>query len=330
MNVRGRIGVGEYWIDGISNSYPGVSDQDGYQANARSYSLKRINWLGIVVSLLTAALTGGQAPVCAAETAVLPFYLADRGDGIHTSLFGTYVREHELLFYPFYEYTRTSDFEYKPSELGFSGDVDFFGKADEHEFLVFFAYGFSKSLMVEFESALYSTVTFHKASDDTSAVPNRIRESGVGDTEVQIRWRWLQETVGRPEALFFLKTVFPLQKNKKLLGTQDWEFVPGIALTKGFPFGTFSLSGSLLYSTGEHKLEIGGYALEYVKRLSPAWRMVLAFESEQDERQIIGEVQYAVSKNVMLKVNSGFGLTKKAPDVAPEIGVLFSFPVKKS
>jgi hypothetical protein len=80
-----------------------------------------------------------------------------------------------------------------------------------------------------------------------------------------------------------------------------------------------------LYSTGEHKLEFGGYALEYVKRLSPTWRIVLAFESDQDERQIIGEVQYTLSKHAVLKVNSGFGLTKKAPDAAPEIGVLFSF-----
>jgi len=294
--------------------------------------MKRINWLSIAVSLLTAILTGGPEPSRAAETAALPFYLFDRGDGIHTSLLGTYGREKELLFYPFYEYTHFSNFEYKPSDLGFSGggDREFFGKAVEHEFLVFFAYGFSESLMVEFESALYSTVTFHKASDDISAVPSRIRESGLGDTEVQLRWRLLPETEKRPEVLFFFKTVFPLQKNKKLLGTPDWEFAPGIQLTKGFPFGTFSLSGSLFYSTGDHKLEFGTYALEYVKRISPAWRVVLAFESDQGDAQILGEVQYSLSKNVVLKLNSGFGVTKKAPDVAPEIGVLFTFPFKKS
>ena len=136
-----------------------------------------------------AILMGGPEPLHAAETAALPFYLFDRGDGIHTSLLGTYGREKELLFYPFYEYTHFSNFEYKASDLGFSGggDREFFGKAVEHEFLVFFAYSFSKSLMVEFESALYSTVTFHKASDDTSAVPSRIRESGLGDTEFQLR-----------------------------------------------------------------------------------------------------------------------------------------------
>ena len=292
----------------------------------------RINWLSIAVSLLMALLMGGPEPLHAAETAALPFYLFDRGDGIHTSLLGTYGREKELLFYPFYEYTRSTNFEYKPSDLGFSGGGgrEFFGKAVEHEFLVFFAYGFSESLMVEFESALYSTVTFHKASDDISAVPKRIRESGFGDTEAELRWRLLHETDMRPEVLFFFKTVFPLQKNKKLLGTQHWEFVPGIQLTKGFPFGTFSLSGSLIYSTEDHKLDFSTYALEYVKRLSPAWRVALAFESDQGEAQIIGEVQYSLSKNVVLKLNSGFGVTKKAPDVAPEIGVLFTFPFKKS
>jgi hypothetical protein len=124
-----------------------------------------------------------------------------------------YVREKEFLFYPFYEYTHFSDFEYKPRELGFRGDHDFFGKAVEHEFLVFFSYGLSTSLMVEFESAVYSTVTFDKASDDPSAVPNRLRESGLGDTEAQIRWRWLTEAAVRPEMLFFFKTVFPLQHN---------------------------------------------------------------------------------------------------------------------
>ena len=290
---------------------------------------KWIHWFSRAVLLLPAILTGGPAPARAADTAALPFYLADRGDGIHVSLLGSYVREQELLFYPFYEYTHFSNFEYKPSELGFTpgieGDRDFFGKAYTHEFLLFFAYGFGKSLAVEFESAVYSTVTFHKASNDTSTVPNRIHESGVGDTEFQIRWRWLTETAARPEALFFLKTVFPLQHNKKLLGTQDWEFAPGIMLTKGFPFGTLSFSGELFYSTGEHKLEFGAYEFEYVKRLSPAWRVALAYENDQGEASLIGEVQYTLSKHAVLKVNSGFGLTKKAATAAPEIGVLFSF-----
>ncbi len=107
-------------------------------------------------------------------------------------------------------------------------------------------------------------------------MPGRIRESGLGDTETNIRWRFQKETEARTEVTFFFKSVFPLQKDKKLLGTQDWEFSPGVVLTKGFSFGT-------------------------------------------------SEAQYSLSKDVVLKMNSGFGLTKNAPSFAPEIGVLFRF-----
>ncbi len=286
--------------------------------------MKRITWLGAMF-LLGGFLMVGHARSSAAETTALPPYLHDRGEGIHTSLFGTYVRDKEFLFYPFYEYTRFSKFEYKPSELGFNGEEDFFGKAVEQEFLVFFAYGFSDSLMVEFESALYSSVSFDKASDDTSAVPNHIRESGLGDTEGQIRWRWLKETEKRPEVLITFETVFPLQKDRKLLGTQDWEFSPGITLTKGYALGTLSLRMTLSYTTEEHTIEFGEYALEYVKKTSDKWRFVLALEGEQDELQIVGEAQYALSKRAVLKLNCGFGITEKAPDIAPEIGVVFAF-----
>jgi hypothetical protein len=33
----------------------------------------------------------------------------------------------------------------------------------------------------------------------------------------------------------------------------------------------------------------------------------------------------AVGRFAVLKLNSGFGLTQKAPDIAPEVGVLFRF-----
>jgi len=266
------------------------------------------------------------APSClAAESSGLPAYLSDRGDGIPTSLFGTYIREKEILFYPFYEYTRTSKFEYSPNELGFSGDQEFFGEVDEHELLVFFAYAFNDSFAIEFESALYSSADFTKSPDDTTAVPGKIKESGLGDTEINLRWRYLKETASRPEFTFFFKTVFPLQEDKKLIGTQDWEFEPGIVLTKGFSIGTFALRMSVAYDTGGD-LDVGEWAIDYVKRLTSGWRGVLSLEGDEgDEVSIIGELQYTLSKNAVLKLNCGFGLTEKAPNYAPEIGVMFRF-----
>src|SRR5881397_2855737 len=60
---------------------------------------------------------GGAAPAAGAAlqvasppqpagVATLPPYLADRGRGIATSQFGTYVGKGEWLIYTFYEYTR--------------------------------------------------------------------------------------------------------------------------------------------------------------------------------------------------------------------------------
>jgi hypothetical protein len=54
-----------------------------------------------------------------------------RGSGQPTSMFGTYIRKGELLIYPFFEYYRDHNFEYKPAELGYGLDRDFRGGAGE-------------------------------------------------------------------------------------------------------------------------------------------------------------------------------------------------------
>jgi len=149
--------------------------------------------------LLTAAwIAAATSPLPAAD-AGLPDYLADRGRGIPTSLFGTYVEKGDLLVYPFYEWTKTTAYEYKASELGFKGDEDFLGETIEQEYLLFFSYGFTDRIIGELEGALYSTVDFDKASDDPSNVPSKIEESGLGDVDMQIRWRWNKETAEHPE-----------------------------------------------------------------------------------------------------------------------------------
>jgi len=270
---------------------------------------------------------GGEAELCrAAEPARLPAYLSDRGDGIPTSLLGTYVREKEFIFYPFYEYTRFKKFEYKPSELGFTGDQEYFGKVVEREALLFLAYAFNDSLAIEFESAVHASANFTKAPEDNSSLPASIRESGLGDTETNIRWRYLKETESRPELTFFMKTVFPLQRDKKLLGTPAWEFAPGVVVTKGYSFGTLAGRLAAAYDTGEHKVKFDEWAVDYVKRLDSNWRFVLSLEGAQlDEVSLIGELQYTLTKNAVLKLNMGVGVTTKAPTYAPEIGVMFRF-----
>ena len=65
----------------------------------------------------------------------LPVYLKDRGTGIATSMFGTYVRPGELLIYPFIEYYLDSNTEYEPAEFGYVDDTEYRGKSKGIEIL---------------------------------------------------------------------------------------------------------------------------------------------------------------------------------------------------
>ena len=277
----------------------------------------------LVVSLAL-SLAAPLAPLPAQEDE-LPPYLADRGRGIQTSLFGTYIRRGELLFYPFYEYVRNTGDEYTPSELGAVGQQEFLGTSVENEYLIFVAYGISDRLAVELEGAFYADVTLDKDPLDTSGVPDRIRESGLGEVEAQLRWRWRDESPSRPELFSFLEVVFPFQERKLLLGAQDWEVALGLGAIRGYRWGTLAGRMSVAWEAAESQVEFGEYAIEYLKRTSPNWRFVATVEGEDDEVSLVGEAQWAFRRNAFLKLNSGFGLTEKAPDFAPEIGVMMRF-----
>lgn len=253
----------------------------------------------------------------AAADEPLPYYLEDRGaDTIPTSLFGTYIKKGELLVYPFYEYIKNNEDEYHPSELGSVGGTDFLGTSKEHEALIFIGYGLTHSLALEFEAAVWTTKTLHTAPEDTSPLPDRLEESGVGDVEAQLRWLWHEETAHGPAWYSFFEVVFPTQKDKVLIGTQDWEGAAGIGLIRGFRWGTLNAR----IAVGENE-----YALEYLKRTSDRWRFVATLEGEEEEVSLVGEAQWFIRPNIFLKLNSGFGITSKAPDFAPEVGVMFSF-----
>ncbi len=252
----------------------------------------------------------------------VPVYLRDRGTGVASSMFGTYIGYRELATYLYFEYYLDHDMEYSPVELGYGLDQDFLGKYRAAEGLIFIAYGLTDWLAIELEAAIIKAKLW-KASDDPSSLPSTIEESGLGDVESQLRWRWLEESAVRPELFGYFETVFPLQREKLLIGTQDWEFKLGSGITKGFPFGTFSLRAAVEYNAAESKVELGEYAGEYVKRLSPHWRVYLGLEGSQDEVELITEAQIHIKpEKVVVKLNNAFGLTSKATDWAPEVGLM--------
>lgn len=56
----------------------------------------------------------------------------------------------------------------------------------------------------------------------------------------------------------------------------------------------------------------------------------MGFEGTQDELSLITELQWHLSPNVFLRFNNGLGLTSKATDWTPEVGILFTLPTRRS
>jgi hypothetical protein len=239
-------------------------------------------------------------------------------------MFGEYVRPGELLVYPFYEFTSFEQFEYKPAELGFAVDQDFRGKFREHEANFFLAYAVSDRVAFELESALFTTARLTKDPSDPSALPAELKESGFGDTQAEVRWRMAHETRQRPEFFSYLEVDFPFQRNRRIIGTQTWAYKLGTGAVKGFSFGTITARVAGEYDEADKQVVFGEYALEYLKRLSPTFRVYTGIEGDQDEVEWIAEAQYWIARRVHLKLNTSFGITSKAPDFAPEIGIMFS------
>ena len=187
-------------------------------------------------------------------------YLKDRGTGTPTSMFGTYIHKGELLIYPFFEYYLDDDMEYSPVEFGFNLDIDYRGKYRASEGLIFLGYGLTDNLAIEMEVAVIDA-TLEKADNDPSAVPDEISESGLGDTQTQIDWRWLRETAKRPALFSYAEVVYPLQEDKLLIGTSDWEVKVGTGVIKGFSWGTITARAAVEHDAAESTTELGEVAI---------------------------------------------------------------------
>ena len=249
-------------------------------------------------------------------------YSRDRGQGIPMSIFGTYVEKGQLLLYPFYEYYYDNNMEYKPAELGYPSNEDYRGRFRAHEGIFFLGYGISDVFAIEVEAGIIDATLF-KSDKDKSGMPDKLHESGLSDVEGQLRWRWNRESSKTPEYFSYFMTVFPTGKSNSLIGTSDWELKLGMGLIKGFRWGTITPSLAVEYTASERSFDFA-YGFEYLKRLSSRFRIFLMVEGNQDEVALIPEIQWHFNDSVFLKINTGFALTSKEVDLAPEIGLMFS------
>lgn len=280
-----------------------------------------------LVALLPAAASGAGIHGHL-DTAHLPAHLRDRGAGVPLSMFATYVQEGQLIVYPFFEYYRDADFEYKPAELGYAQDVDYRGRYRATEELLFLAYGFTSRFAVEMEAAVIQA-ELEPADGDDSGIPRRLEESGIGDVEGQLRYRWRPETAGSAEVFSYFETVFPTQDEGSLIGTSGFELKLGTGVTRGLSWGTVTVRAAVEYDASESKVDVGEAAVEWVRRLGPHWRAYAGVEGTQDEVGLVTEAQWHLGDAVFLKLNNSLGITSKATDWAPEVGVVFTVPGRR-
>jgi len=285
---------------------------------------------------LLGLLLGFAAPVFArpaqaqvTQESRLPVYLRDRGTGVPASLFGTYLRRGELLIYPFFEYARDHNREYQPKEFGLGPDVDFRGKFRSYAGQLFLGYGVTDWLAVELEGSVINSM-LEKSLLDGSAVPAVIDETGLADIEGQVRARLLPESERRPEIFGFVEITPPTQKHKLLIAEPNFDLKPGIGLVKGFAWGTLTGRIGAEYNREESKVDLGEMSIEYLKRVSPRVRLFLSFEGGEtgalDEWELVQGVQWQITQSILIKVDNSLGLSSKATDWTPQIGLMFSRP----
>jgi hypothetical protein len=277
----------------------------------------------LIACLIAAALGLSSAPTSAQ---LQEYRVRDRGGsgrGVPSSMFATFIEAGDLIAYPFYEYYWDNTAEYQPSELGYSSDEDYFGQYRAHEYLILLAYGLTGRLAVEVEAAGISARQEKGASDPSDFPAAGIEQSGLGDVEGQLRYRFREETDQRGEIFGYFETVFPVQKSKLLIGTSSWEFKYGMGFARSRSWGTTVIRASVAWAEGAP--ELGEYAIEWMRGMTDWLRIYGGIEGSEDEVEAITEAQLYLTPNIHVVLNSAFGITRKAAGWAPEIGVMFRF-----
>ena len=285
--------------------------------------------------LVAAALLGGAAAAQSPGEATLPAHLTDRGTGLPTSKFGTYVRPGEWLVGPSFEYVKNRDFEYDPAGFGFPAPEEgFHGRYQASEARAFLAYGLSDRLAIELEAGAIRA-SLRKAADDPSGLPEENRESGLGQIRARLTGRLLAERGHRPELFGYVEALVPHEEKKPLVGTPDWVWNGGLGAIRGFRWGTVTVRAGIQYDrSSATPLDFHEYAVEYLKRLSPKWSLFLGYlVLEGDEAYVTSELQWSPSPSVVIKlgnrkgvVSSALSATSNSADWAPAVAVYFRFP----
>lgn len=277
------------------------------------------------LATLMMLLTCASRPMEAQDS--LPRWLKDRGDAISSSMFATYIHPGELVVYPFFEYLRDNNREYQPKEFGLGPEIDFRGRFHSTAEQIFLGLGVNDWLALEFEMA-HVSAELTKSPSDGFLPPGKIRQSGLTDIEGQVRARVTRESARWPEFFVYSEFVARTQRARFLISENYWDIKPGVGFIKGFGFGTLSARINLEYNHEEKKLDLGELSVEYLKRLSPNFRLFVDFEGGEtgslDEWTTVQGFELRLSHSLFLKFDNTLGISSKADDWVPQAGLMWA------
>jgi hypothetical protein len=267
------------------------------------------------------ALVLGVPAILAAQTD------RDRGTGVRTSMQETYIERRQLLIYPFGAYSWDHNFEYQPAMFGINSIEDFRGTYRTVEGALFLAYGVTDWLAIEVEGSQISA-TFEKDPGDTTATPARVEESGVSDIGGQIRVRLARERGSRPEFFGSVELLPPMHKGSSLIGDSEWAVKGEIGATRAYRWGTMTFRTTIEYNRGDTHWDLGETSLEYLRRFSPAWRLLLGLEGGEggapDDYAFVTAGSWHVARGLDLKLVNSLGVFSKATDWEAQLGVMWA------
>ena len=146
--------------------------------------------------------------------------------------------------------------------------------------------------------------------------------------------RLAPETGGRPEVFGFVEITAPSQRHKLLIGNPDWDFRPGIGVIRGFSWGTMTFRTTFEYNreisaiSEPAHVDVGETSIEYLRKLSAGLRLNLGVEGGEggapDEWQLRTGLQARITKGASLRLDNSVGVSSKAPDWTPQVGLMFS------
>src|SRR5947208_5965376 len=266
------------------------------------------------------------AAACLSSSTMLPAQ-GDRGTGIRTSIVETYVELHQLLIYPFAAYSWDHNYEYQPTMFGFGRDQDFRGHYRTTEAAFFLAYGVTDWLALELEGAQVPR-PLGKAPADTFGTPARIRETGVADIAGQLRSRRGTERGRRPEFFASVEVLPPMHAGRVLIGDAQWNVKSEIGAVRAYRWGTMTFRTTVEYNRGDTHWDLGETSLEYLRQVSPAWRLLFAIEGGEggapDDWVLVSAGHWRIAPGLYLKFASGIGLFPKSTDWESQIGILLT------